>query len=80
MNAGRITLKKRQSPQKNPKVQMRVFVAWVLKFHSVISAEKNKYSLTENLCKIPQSGIDKIRPAGLENTCCVEVDPQEGKS
>ena len=41
---------------------------------------KNKYSLTENLFKIPQSGVDKIRPAGLENTCCVEVDPQEGKS
>ena len=41
---------------------------------------KNKYILTENLFKIPQSGVDKIRLAGLENTCCVEVDPQEGKS
>ena len=48
MNAGWNTPKKRQSPQRNPKVQMRVFfVAWVLKFQSVISAEKNKYILTE---------------------------------
>lgn len=48
MNAGWNTPKKRQSPQRNPKVQMRVFfVTWVLKFQSVISAEKNKYILTE---------------------------------
>ena len=67
-------LQKAQSPQRNPKVQMRVFfVAWVLNF-----GWKNKYILTENLLKIPQSGVDKIRLAGLENTCCVEVDPQEG--
>ena len=70
MNAGRNTPKKPQSPQRNPKVQMRVFfVAWVLKFQSVISADL-----------IPQSGVDKIRLAGLEKTCCVEVNSQEGKS
>ena len=59
---------------------MLVFVALVLKFKLVISAEKAKYISTENLFKIPQSGVKKIRLAGLKNTYWREVDLQDGKS
>ena len=70
--------------QKSGKTCRAVFVAFIIsKFQSVISAErKNKYILTENLFKISErAGVDKIHLAILLKIhCCVEMDPQDGKS